>query len=207
MKESILIISSDPVVGNRVLSEIAPTGLLNLHTKYYSVSVPVKMTPQCPDTLDPSVKAVIVIEVGLNDSLRTIKSLSSAGDDDNVRIYFAKDEIQLGSCIDHGFELVTGLGEENNCSNVDAGIGRIMEALKCRIWQTDEPSTCSSEPPEENTEQLLSSFESLISEMQQVRNASASLSDEERRARAECVASQLAKLLCEDSDQEDFTVE
>ena len=206
MKESVVIISADPGLGERIFSDIAPEGILSLNTKYYSASVPVTMMSCNASSLDRNVKGVVVVEDALKTSLSVLHSLTDE-DDDVVKVYFAKDETHLATCIDHGFELVPGLGDPSDLSNVESGTGRIIEALKCRVWQTDEePSTCS-DSREENPEELLNSFESLISQMQQVRNMSSTLSDDERRARAECVASQLAKLLCDDDDSdEDLTV-
>ena len=205
MKESVLIVSPDKNLGDKMLSQIASDGKIPLETKYYTVSVPVTASVTCPAALSPNVKGVIVVEDESNQSLSFLRTLSG-DDDDIVKIYFSKDEALLDACIDNGFELVRGdLRVEADLTDTESGIGRVLEALKCRIWQTDEPSTCS-DSTEESPEEILNSFEALISQMQQVRNSSSTFSDDDRRARAECVASQLAKFLCQDDSDDDVTV-
>lgn len=201
MKESIIIVSQSRETAEKIRTIIAPHDCrLHLKTKYYTVSVPVVIATSLPNPLGSSVKGIVLID---EVSMINAHSLTCSSDDDCVKIFLSRNEAHLDACIDAGFELVT-YSDLSDISDPDSGVGRLVEALKCRLWQSEEPSTCSEVSPEKPMEDYLDSFESLISEMQNLRNASAKLSDSERRARAEQVATRLSKFLCDDSDDDDI---
>lgn len=118
-----------------------------------------------------STKAVVVLEdLSLLDKIEL--------DDDCVKLVFSEcGETKLHACIDRGFELVL---------HEDGGVERVLEALKCRVWSDEAPENLSSE---------LLSFEALLAKMTQVR--SGELSDTERRAMAESIASEFLNYLDE----------
>lgn len=205
MKDSIVIYSTSKESASDVRDRIAPSGSVQLQTKYYTVSVPVSITASLDSCICEDIKGIIVVEDPTADSKFVLRALSGQ-EEDRIKIFLSHDETLLGACIDHGFELVTYAVADTDLSNTESGLGRVIEALKCRIWEAaDEPSTSSSTPDVTNPDTILDSFESLISQMQQVRQLSSSLSNTERRSKAESIASQLAKLLCDDSE-DDITV-
>ncbi len=200
-----MIYSNSTELAENLRDRIAPSGGIHLQTKYYTVSVPVTIMAPLESGLPEEVKGIILVEDPKIDSAPLLMTLSGQ-EEDRIKIFLTQSEDSLDACIDHGFELVTYSVGDTDLNNLENGIGRVIEALKCRMWESDEPSTCSSTPQESNSDSILDSFESLISQMQQVRLSSTSLSDSERRSKAESIASQLAKLLCDDSDDEDVTV-
>jgi hypothetical protein len=204
MKDSIVIYSTSKELASDVRDRIAPSGSVHLQTKYYTVSVPVSITASLDSCLGEDIKGILVVEDPTTDSRSLLRALSGQ-EEDRIRIFLSHDETLLGACIDHGFELVTYAVADTDLSHTETGLGRVIEALKCRMWEADEPSTSSATPDVSNPDTILDSFESLISQMQQVRQLSSSLSDTERRSKAESIASQLAKLLCDDSE-DDITV-
>jgi len=135
-------------------------GVLRLETKYYDCKVPV-----VHDSRISGYQIGGIVTGCLDDS---IDELLQSVPEDCVKILFSRDDSLLDKCIDKGFELVSP--DEN---------GRVLEALKCRIWTPFEPE--------------LVSFESLLEKMEQTRNGSMSAS--ERRAMAESVALQFCNLL------------
>ena len=191
--ERILIIAGSER-GTHIAGKLGVTnGHLRLKTKYYDTVVPVKVTRDMVE-VDETVKGVVVLSLDHLLESSEWENLS----DDCVKILFHDNDIHLERCIEAGFELVIAtcpVGEDSK----EYGHGRLLEALKCRMWESAQPVAT----PEVSEELMLESFDALLEKVKQVRESSVDVSDDQRRKMAEEMANQFYRLLGDDFDSLD----
>jgi hypothetical protein len=202
----ILVVSNNTAKLKRVCDGLGIVdGHLPIRTRYFSADPVVKViSSSCVLESDLCRVGAIIVLDDCPDVVN--QDLADRLPGDSVRILYTRSSDLLEQCIDSGFELILESPDDAAIHENEYGIPRIKEALKCRIWSSNEPecSTSSSTPNlPHNDEQILDSMDDFMNRIMRVRNAtSAGISDKDRRAMAESIANELATLIGSDSEHD-----
>ena len=185
-RESILIVCSDSIAELQSCLGVSEDGTLTLSTKYYTAKISVDTVVDVPSNVSADIGAIII-----QGPIQMVKSQQLASlDDDVIKLFLADSLDHLDVCIENGFELVPIAKLHEDDSEIDFGVGRIKQALECRMWSpTKSNSSC-----ELNIDQ----FDDLMTKLKCIREACDSVPDDVRKNRAAQVAFELAKLLGDD---------